>query len=323
MKQPAQQTKTASGKAVKGILYGLITAAIWGGFITVSRQGIGAGLQSIDLAFLRYLSAGALLLPWLLRSQPISLAGVGWPRGIVLALLAGPLFVMVGASGYLFAPLAHGAVIQLGTLTLVGIVLGAYLLKEHLGWQRLLGLVILIVGLATTAGPALFNGSASAWRGDILFVCAGAMYGVFTVLLRRWEVNAWSATAIVSVLSGFFFCLPWLFLGDMHRLFQVPVSLIIEEIVVQGILSGVVALYCFSRAIHLLGAGYAALFPALSPGAAILLGIPLTGDFPTLLQGGGLLIVSLGLLITALSRSKPRLPVSNLDVRTKSRDALP
>lgn len=121
MKQLAQQKDAASGKSVKGILYGLITAVIWGGFITVSRQGIGAGLQADDLAFLRYLSAGILLLPWLLRNQPASLAGVGWPRGIVLTLLAGPLFVIIGASGYLFAPLAHGAVIQLGTLTLVGI----------------------------------------------------------------------------------------------------------------------------------------------------------------------------------------------------------
>ncbi|HBR1111414.1 TPA: DMT family transporter [Klebsiella pneumoniae] len=311
MKQLAQQKDAASGKSVKGILYGLITAVIWGGFITVSRQGIGAGLQADDLAFLRYLSAGILLLPWLLRNQPASLAGVGWPRGIVLTLLAGPLFVIIGASGYLFAPLAHGAVIQLGTLTLVGIVLGASLLKERLGWQRLIGVIILIVGLATTAGPALFNGSATAWRGDILFVCAGAMYGFFTVLLRRWQVDAWAATAIVSVLSGLFFAIPWLFFGDLNRLIHVPVLLLIEEIVVQGILSGVVALYCFSRAIHLLGAGYAALFPALSPGAAILLGIPLTGELPTFLQVGGLLIVSLALLITALSRAKPSFPTSN------------
>ncbi len=305
MKQkPARYPAHPVGDTFRGVIYGLMTAFIWGGFITVSRQGIGAGLHAADLAFLRYLSAGIVLLPWLLLHQPGKLAGVGWRRGIMLAVLAGPLFVLAGASGYLFAPLAHGAVIQLGTLTLASILLAAIWLREPLGWQRMAGLMVLIAGLATTAGPALLNGTASAWKGDILFACAGIMYAVFSILVRRWKVDAWAATAIVSVLSGVFYSVPWLFFADLHRLFDIPRWLLIEEIVVQGILSGVVALYCFSKTIHLLGAGHAALFPALSPGAAILIGIPLTGDRPTWLQGMGLLIVSLGLIIAALRRGR-------------------
>ena len=33
-------------------------------------------------------------------------AGIGWGRAIVLALLAGPPFMLVGTSGFQFAPLA-------------------------------------------------------------------------------------------------------------------------------------------------------------------------------------------------------------------------
>lgn len=104
----------------RGWAYGLIAAVIWGGFLAASRHAIGAGLHPTDLAFLRYLVAGAILLPWFVRRSPHRLGGMGWRKGATLAALAGPLFVIVSSSGYRFAPLAHGAVIQLGTLTLVG-----------------------------------------------------------------------------------------------------------------------------------------------------------------------------------------------------------
>jgi drug/metabolite transporter (DMT)-like permease len=292
----------ASSGMLRGIVYGLITAAIWGAFIAVSRQGIHAGLHASDLAFLRYAGAGALLLPWILRHNPRTLAGVCWARGLTLTLLAGPLFVLVGASGYLFAPLAHGAVIQLGTLTLASVLLATLVLREPLGTQKAIGLLVLIAGLATIAGPALFEGNATAWKGDLLFACAGTMYAIFSMLIRHWKVNAWAATAIVSVVSGLIYSPLWLIFVGAQRLGHVPVWLLIEQVAVQAVLSGIVALFCFSRVIHLLGAGRAALFPALSPAAAILIGIPLTGDIPNLLQGVGLLVVSCGLLIVVLRR---------------------
>ncbi|MEK0246852.1 DMT family transporter [Raoultella sp. BAC10a-01-01] len=293
-----------SRKGLAGIGFGLIAATIWGAFIAVSRQGIGAGLQAADLAFLRYLSAGLILLPWLLRQKISSLAGIGWSRGLLLSFLAGPAFVMVGASGYLFAPLAHGAVIQLGTLTLLTVVLATCLLKEPLGLQRVTGVLILISGLIVTAGPTLFQTGSSAWRGDILFACAGAMWALFSILMRRWQVNALAATAVVSVLSALIYTPLWLIFASVQHLQKVPLWLVIEQVIVQGILSGVVALFCFSRAVNLLGASRAALFPALAPGAAMLIGIPLTGDIPTAMQILGLVIISCGLLVTVIKWRK-------------------
>lgn len=102
-----------------GLAFGLFAAVIWGGYLAVTRQGIDAGLTAADLAFLRYATAGLLLLPWFISHQPLRLAGIGWPKGILLAVLAEPPFVLVGASGFAFAPLAHAAVIQLGALPLI------------------------------------------------------------------------------------------------------------------------------------------------------------------------------------------------------------
>jgi drug/metabolite transporter (DMT)-like permease len=53
----------------------------------------------------------------------------------------------------------------------------------------------------------------------------------------------------------------------------------------------------YTRAAELLGPSKAAMFPALVPAAAILIGIPVTGELPGTLQCIGLGVVSIGLLI--------------------------
>ncbi|EOX6785745.1 DMT family transporter [Pseudomonas aeruginosa] len=293
---PADPTRLARYRRV-GLLFGVVAAVIWGGFLTVSRHGIGEGLRGSDLAFLRYATAGLLLLPVLLRRSPSTLGGIGWRRGAGLALLAGPLFVLIGASGYLYAPLAHGAVIQLGVLTLASIALSAWLLGERLRPMRLLGLVVLVAGLATIAGPAIFSGGSRAWIGDLMFATAGAMFATFTVLVRRWKIAALDATVAVSVLSAVAYSPLYLLFEGTARLASASPSMLIEQVLVQGVLSGIVALFAFAQAVHRLGAGRAALFPALAPAVAILLGIPLVGELPAAGQWLGLAIVTAGLLV--------------------------
>lgn len=295
----------------RGWLHGCVAALIWGGYLAVSRQGIAAGLQAADLAFLRYATAGLLLLPWLVRHSPHTLAGIGWQKGIGLALLAGPLFVLAGASGYHFAPLAHGAVIQLGMLTLMGIVLAAVLVGERPGKGRIVGLAVLILGLVVTAGPSLIQGTSTAWIGDFLFTLAGSMWALFTVLQRRWSVSPLAATAVVSVLSGVTYSPLYLLYEGIAPLEKASLIMIAEQIFVQGVLSGVIALFAFSEAVQELGPGRAALFPALAPAVAILLGIPVTGEFPTMLQIVGLIILTTGLVIAVRAGTPARALTDN------------
>ena len=283
--------------ARKGILYGLLASAIWGGYLAVTRRGIQSGLAAEDMAFLRYATAGLILLPWILKHSPQTLAGLGWPKGIVLTALAGPPFIIIGASGFHYAPLAHSAVIQLGMLTLMSNLLAAMLLGDVPNRRRILGLAIVIAGLCATVGAGPFAGGSTAWIGDILFATAGSMWALFTVLQRRWIVAPMHATAIVSVLAAAIYAPIYLASGHWRHLVPIDPALLIEQIVVQGVLAGVIALFAFGRAVQDLGASRAALFPAIAPGVAILIGIPLTGEIPTPLQGAGTAILSLGLFI--------------------------
>lgn len=288
----------------QGVVLGLVAAVIWGAFYTVSRQAIGSGLSAADIAFIRYGTTALILAPLALRRWP-DVKALGWKRGILLAALGGPLFVMVSASGYHFAPLSHAAVVQLGTITILCAIAGALWLNEKLGPKAVTGLVILIAGLVTVAGPSLFHGSSTTWIGDAFFVLAGIGWSAFTVLLRRWRVNAIAATIAVTYFSAAIFCPAYLIFADKTALLSVAPSIVFEQAFVQGILTGIVALFAYSRAVHLLGAARAAVFSAFAPAASILLGIVLVHETPDALQWLGLIIASAG-MATILAPSKTR-----------------
>ena len=266
----------------------------------MSRAGAGAGLDGFDVAALRGGVAGIAMLPWLLSRKRYG-AGPGlcsWPHALGLAAAAGPLFMIASMAGFHYAPLPHGAVLQPSMMVLTSMFLSALLLGEALRVRRLVGAGVIVCGLALTAGPALLQGDRLTPIGDALFLLAGAQFALYSVLSRRWNVPPMQATGSVTVLAGAIFLPPYLLFHGLNHLKALPWSILIAQILVQGLLTGIVSLIVFGKAIQILGAGRATLFPALVPGAAILLGIPLVGEWPTMLQLGGLAVVTAGLIFS-------------------------
>ncbi len=288
----------ALSPTARGVAYGVAAVAIWGIYLAFARANVSAGVLPEDLAFVRYAVAGAIMLPWLMSHAPATLAGIGWLRGVVLSLLAGPLFILVGASGFLFAPLSHGAVVQPAAITVAGLALGALLLGDRLTRVRVSGAAVILAGLALVAGPGAISGGVHGLVGDALFALAGMMWAGFAVLSKRWSVSPIAATAVVSVLSAVIYTPLFLATRGLDALLAQAPAVLLQQIVVQGVLSGVVAVFAFGRAVELLGSPRAAALPALVPVVAILTGVPVTGELPTLLQTIGLIVVTLGLLVT-------------------------
>jgi drug/metabolite transporter (DMT)-like permease len=293
---------------VRGLALGFLAASIWGSYLAMARAGVSAGLHATDIAALRYGVAGLIMLPWLLRHGIMGMAGMGMMKGAALTLLVGPFFIIIGVSGYSFAPLAHGAVVQPAALTLGSIGLAFLVLGDRPTTARVVGVAIIIAGLAVIAGPGLMTGTALTPIGDLLFAAAGLMWAVFSVFSRRWGVSPVAGTAVVSVLSAAAYVPSYVLLIGADRLLAAPLPMLAAQILVQGVLSGVVAVIAFSKTVEILGAGRAAVFPALVPATAILIGIPITGEFPNSLQLAGLTLVSTGLLVAigVIALRKPR-----------------
>lgn len=287
--------------ALAGVLWGSVAVAIWGVYLAFARANVASGVLPADLTFVRYMTAGLVMLPYLARRGVSDAGGVSWSRAIALAMLAGPLFLLASASGFRFAPLAHGAVLQPAALTIGGLLLSAAVLGDRLTRWRIAGTAIIVAGLILIAGPGVLSGGVGALRGDALFALAGGMWALFAVLSRRWNVAPMAATAAVAVISAAVYSPVYLATRGVAPLLAQPLSLLAEQVVVQGVLSGIVAVFAFGRAVELLGAARAAALPALVPVVATLIGIPVTGELPGSLQVAGLVVVTLGLFATQRS----------------------
>lgn len=282
---------------IRGFAYGVAVALAGGSYLALGRTGIISGFGPADLTLLRFGVAAFVLLPVLMRAGIGGFAGIGWRRGLALTLAGGPLFSLLQASDFLFAPLVHGAVIMPACVTGFGMLFGAFILGERAGPGRLLGAIVMLAGLLLLGGEGLIAARPGGWIGDLMFAGAALLWSTYTVLLRHWRVDALRATASVSMVSLVVFLPVWWFAAGWSHIAALPVSALLLQALGQGFIAGVVLVVAFGRAVLLLGVGRAALFPALVPAVAMLVGVPLTGEWPDLPQTAGLVLVSVGLLI--------------------------
>ena len=281
-----------------GLGWGLLAAAIWAVYSVLARLGVTAGLSPADMSLLRFAPGALLMLPLMWRWGWRDLAGIGWGRGLLLTLLAGPGFSLLFMTGFSLAPLAHGAVIAPSGQMLAGLGLSAWLGQQRLTRESLIGAGFVLLGLFFMGGDSLLHGEGRATLlGDALFAVAGFCWGLFGTLSRRWQVDPLRVTVVVLVLSFLLFTPPYLALADLSRLAQAGVGMLTLQLLAQGLGAGLVAMLAYSRAAALLGAGRAAFFGAMVPGAASLLAIPILGEVPSALQALGIVSVVVGLLI--------------------------
>ena len=264
-----------------------------------ARAGIVGGLLPIDLIFVRFIVAAAIMLPVWIRFGMWGFAGIGWKRSLVLTALGGAPFAMLQTSGYGFAPLAHGAVIAPATVTIVSTIGAALFLQERLSRNHLFGAAVVLSGVLLIGWDGMHVASGpKAWLGDLLFFASSVLWACFTLLLRHWRVPALRATAVVVVLSCVITTPTYLLWVGMAHVLALPFATIAFQGLVQGGLQGAFTMVAYGQAVVLLGVSRAVLFPAIVPALSVLLGIPIVGEIPGLLQIAGLALVTLGLMTT-------------------------
>jgi drug/metabolite transporter (DMT)-like permease len=291
-----RQTRRAKG-VVLGVACGVGAAACWAGGFVAARHGIAAGLSPFDIAFHRYVWAGLFFLPGVLRRGIGGLDGIGWGRGLLLAMLGGPFQAIVSASGFLLVPLAHGGVIQPSVMVLTGLLLATLVLGEKQPPNRICGAAMIIVGIAVIGGEALTSIGRSGMLGDAAFALAGALFAAFGTLLRLWRIIPARATAVIATLTLLYVPLHAAVFG-FGRMAAAGWFENALQIVAQGVFSGPGAIYLFARSVALLGASRATVFPSLVPGLTLLIGFLVLGETPSVLQLSGLAVVLIGFRLT-------------------------
>ena len=296
------------GRFFIGTGFGLIAAVAWSAYTVASRAAVDDGFSAWDLTAIRFLVAGLVLLPVVLRRGVADLAGVGWGRGAVLALGAGPVFSGLYTYGLGMTPYAHGPVISPSVVTIGALGLAALILGERIGLWRGLGTATVLVGLVIVAGGDFLAPEGPEFSAyDMLFVGSGLLWATYTVLLRRWRIDPMAGAAAVALLSAITLTPAYLATADLGRLFADPGALLFHA-AMQGLVAAVLAVIAFSKAVELLGAGRAGLFPSLVPVLAVVLGMPLLNEIPTLVQGAGVAVATVGLAFASgvVPRTEPK-----------------
>lgn len=277
-----------------GTLCGATASLCWAAGFVAAKHGINAGMTPADLALHRFVWTGAAMAALLAWQGRTDLGGIGWGRGLVLMILAGPLQAFTAYTGYTLVPLGHGAVIQPACAAIVGLALASLILGERLSAQRMLGAAIIVAGLVTFGAESVATIGTHGVGGDFLFVGAGALWGLFGIALRFWSIAGLRAAVAIGALS-------FLIYTPLHAALFGYQSMIAQgfrenllQAAAQGGLAGVLPIYLFGRAVTLLGAGRASTFPTLVPLFTMALGSVLIGEVPSAAQLAGLAVVLIG-----------------------------
>jgi drug/metabolite transporter (DMT)-like permease len=306
MHEPARGVETSAQKsdakpALLGVACGLGAALFWALGFVATRHGLKVGFTPADLLMHRFVWSGLAFLPLVLRASLGNLCGIGWGRGLALMVLGGPVMSIISYTGFLFVPLGHGSVIQPSCATLGGLFLAAFLLRERISLSRLSGAVVIVAGLAVIGGESIGHIGQSGVLGDLIFVLTGFMFAGFATLVRFWRVSAFSAAAVISVLSLSLFPV-YAASGGLGRVAAIGLGENALQALGQGILAGPAAMYLFAFSIQLLGVARAAVFPAIVPALTLLAGWLLLGERPSALQAAGLVTVLSGFYLAQRQR---------------------
>jgi len=297
----------APHQLAQGLAVGLLAASIGAMYTVFARWGIAQGMTAPDLTLLRFGTAGLVTLPVLgcalWRDLEPMLAR--WRIWLLIAALAGTPFGLLMFGALQWAPSSHAAIFPFAAMSVMGMLLSAWVLGDPLTPRRMAGIAMVLLGLVVLSGVSATAFTGLTLLGDLMFIGAGTLWAGFGIVLRRHQLSPLLATAVISFSALVTYVPAYLLLGGMARLIATTPRVLMVEVLVQGLIAGAGTLYTYAKMVSLLGAARAAVFPALAPGLAALMAWPVLGRLPTLAEGLGLFIAMLGLLIAV---TQTRLP---------------
>ncbi|MCU0513772.1 MAG: DMT family transporter [Anaerolineae bacterium] len=292
---------------LRGAIYGLTAAAIWGGMYVVSDIVLRTipPFTLLNLRLVLGLVVLAGLIVW--RGAPASPWGqrLAWLSvGVIgFGLSLGAQFI-----GTDLSTAVNGALVTSASPAFI-VLFAWLLLRERLTPTRLLAVLLATVGVIIIVDPASADFSSATFAGDVFLALAALTWGLYSVLVRRVSVarpglppadtlvlTAW------AFVGGLIFTLP----AGMVELAQRPVGLVdagtVIGVLYLGIISTALAMWLWNRAFALVDASIASLFFFGQPLTGALLGAIFLGQPMTAALWAGSLLIAAGVLLSLRSR---------------------
>jgi drug/metabolite transporter (DMT)-like permease len=223
---------------------------------------------------------------------------------LLVSLLAGTPFGLLMFGALQFAPPSHAAVFPCSAMSVMGMVLGTWVLNDPITRKWLLGIAIVLSGLIVSSGINSKSFTAQVLLGDVMFIAAGTLWAGFGLLLRKHKLDPLLSTAVIAVSALLSYIPMYLWTTQAHGLIIASSQVLWVQALVQGIIAGCGTLYTYAKMVSILGVSRAAIFPALAPGLAALMAWPILGHKPDIAEWAGLILVISGLLVAVTVANK-------------------
>lgn len=282
---------------LRGAIYGLTAAAIWGGMYVVSDVVLKI-VPPFTLLSIR-LGLGLLVL-WLVT---LRMSHVRFPAGRHLWTLLAVGFLGFGVSvGAQFVGTDKSSAINGALITSAApafiLIFAVLLLRESLTTQRLLAVGLATVGVLVIIDPTKADFSSETFFGDLALGAAAVTWGLFSVLVRKVSGSADTMmVTLVGFIGGLALTLPAAALELRDTNIGIIDGGVLLGILYLGIISTAVAMWLWNRAFALVDAATASLFFFAQPLVGAVLSTLLLQQAITdqLLIGG--LLIGLGVLL--------------------------
>jgi drug/metabolite transporter (DMT)-like permease len=277
-----------------GLVAGFSSALIAAAWQVATRHGVTTSLLPSDLTLLRYAIPALLLSPLLIKHGVLpAKTHLGWFALLVCG--GGFVFGALAMTGARYSPAAHMGVLLSGTMPLFTALFIFALAREPVTRKRLLGYALILVGALAfgfTSSRITLN---DAWIGDLFFLGASIMWALYTFAFRKLSLSPWYATALICFWSSLA-AIIWVIVLGRTSLFIAPVNEVFLQIVLQGVIAGLLGSFIYAFSIRHLGANNAAVFGAVVPLLSALGGYLFLAESVSLYSAIAMAVVVIGIL---------------------------
>jgi len=250
-----------------------------------------------DITALRFGVGGMLLLPYLWR-KGLAIERLGWTGFAAIVVGCGAPMVLLVNAGLLFAPAVDAGALFSGVVPMMVALLAVAILHEAFTSAKRAGLALIlagVIGIVWSAGGTIGTRQNI---GHVLFLGGALLWACYTVAMRRARLDGLHAAAIAAVVTLVLY-LPIYAAVAGASIFKAPLTDIALQAFVQGVLTAVISLVLYGRAVSILGASGGAAFPALCPAMTAVLAIPILGEWPTAIDWIAIILISAGVYVVS------------------------
>ena len=285
-------------KKRKAYLLLLLTILIWGTTF-IATKVLLREVAPLTLTLLRFLIAFIALVPFAVR-QGFKLRDVFKPTFLLFGLTGTTLYYSLQNLGMSYTSVSSTSLI-LSIVPVLTAVFAVIFLKERLSRLRIVGIVLVTIGMVLVAvSSASDSAGSNPLLGNILIFCSALAWAIYTIQGRKM-VSSYPALVMTtaSTGAGILFIIPFtvweVFTSGLPHFSLVGIA----DLLYLGLAASALTMFLWNYALHSLPASVASTYINLVP----IIGVAsayLLGENPPVLQIIGGVLAILGVWISSL-----------------------